>query len=101
MKSVFTSPIAKLLFVYLIILALAVASYLTGSVYFANVAGFIGAMGMMYLFFKDRPDDWAEDSVEALDDKKWRRMWYVVLSFGILFSLLFGSLWNHQFGGMV
>jgi len=101
MKSFFTSPIAKLLIVYLIILTLAVASYLTGSVYFANVAGFIGAMGIMYLFFKERPEDLAEDSVEALDEKKWRRMWYVVLGFGILFSLLFGSLWNHQFGGMV
>jgi hypothetical protein len=100
MKNSFKAPIIKLFIVYLGIVALAMTSYFTGVVYYANFAGFIGAMGIMYLFFKDRPEEWTEDSPEALEDKKWRKMWYVVLGFGIFFSLIFGSLWNHQMGGM-
>lgn len=95
------TPMMKILLTYMVLLSLAMSSYFTGIVYFANLAGFIGAMGIMYLFFKDRPDDWQENSAEAIADKKWRKMWYFVLGFGVFISLIFGSLWNHQFGGMV
>ncbi|SFR51680.1 hypothetical protein [Thiomicrospira sp. ALE5] len=94
------TPMMKIALTYITILTLAMLSYFTGIVYYANLAGFIGAMGIMYLFFKDRPEDWDENSAEALEDKRWRKMWYFVLGFGIFASLIFGSLWNHQFGGM-
>ncbi|WP_169735998.1 hypothetical protein [Thiomicrospira pelophila] len=90
----------KLLITYFVILLLGIASYTTGVVYYANIAGFIGAVGLMLVFFKDRPDFEAE-SAEALAEKKMRRLWYITFGTGILFSLIFGSLWNHQMGGMI
>lgn len=90
----------KLLATYFVIIVLGVASYVTGVVYYANTAGFIGAMGLMLVFFKDRPE-FEANSAEELADKKMRRYWYITFATGILFSLLFGSLWNHQMGGMV
>lgn len=89
----------KLLATYAVILALGIASYVTDVVYYANIAGFIGAMGLMLVFFKDRPD-YEPDSQEAINDKKMRRLWYITFGTGIFFSLIFGSLWNHQMGGM-
>lgn len=89
----------KLLATYLVILALGVTSYITDIHYFANIAGFIGAMGLMLVFFKDRPEEEAHPEAHALD-KKMRRYWYIVFLTGLFFSLLFGSLWNHQIGGM-
>ncbi|WP_083944995.1 hypothetical protein [Thiomicrospira microaerophila] len=94
------TPMNKLLLTYAVILVLGMSSYFTGVVYYANVAGFIGAMGLMLVFFKDRPE-LEEGSTEELADKKMRRYWYLVFGTGLFFSLLFGSLWNHQMGGMV
>jgi hypothetical protein len=90
----------KLLATYAVILGLGIASYATDVVYYANIAGFIGAMGLMLVFFKDRPD-FEPGSQEAINDKKMRRLWYLTFATGIFFSLIFGSLWNHQMGGMV
>lgn len=83
------------LITYAIILILGLASMLTQVHYYANIAGFISAIGFLAVFFKDRPDD------ESEQQKKMRRYWYIVFATGILFSLLFGSLWNNQMGGMV
>lgn len=90
----------KLLMTYIVILLLGIASYTTGVVYYANIAGFIGAVGLMLVFFKDRPE-FEADSAEDLAEKKMRRLWYITFGTGIVFSLIFGSLWNHQMGGMV
>lgn len=90
----------KLLMTYIVILSLGIASYTTGVVYYANIAGFIGAVGLMLVFFKDRPE-FEADSAEDLAEKKMRRLWYITFGTGIVFSLIFGSLWNHQMGGMV
>jgi hypothetical protein len=84
-----------LLFTYAVILLLGVATLLSGIHYFANIAGFIGAIGLMYVFFKDRPDEETESEIKR------RRYWYIVLGFGIFFSLILGSLWNNKMGGMV
>jgi Na+-transporting NADH:ubiquinone oxidoreductase subunit NqrB len=89
----------KLLATYLAILALGIASYVTDIHYFANIAGFIGAMGLMLVFFKDRPEEEIDPQAYA-QDKKMRRYWYIVFFTGLFFSLLFGSLWNDQMGGM-
>lgn len=89
----------KLLATYFVILALGITSYVTGVHYYANIAGFIGAMGLMLVFFKDRPDE-ETDSAKYVQDKKMRRYWYITFATGILFSLLFGSFWNNQIGGM-
>lgn len=89
----------KLLITYTIILALGIASYATDVVYYANIAGFIGAMGVMLVFFKDRPEH-EPNSEAAIAENKMRRLWYITFGTGIFFSLLFGSLWNHQMGGM-
>ncbi|WFE68867.1 hypothetical protein P8S54_00790 [Thiomicrospira sp. R3] len=94
------SPMNKLLLTYSVILLLGLSSYFTGVVYYANVAGFIGAMGLMLVFFKDRPE-FEEGSTEEQLDKKMRLYWYITFGTGLFFSLLFGSLWNHQMGGMV
>ncbi|MBD3756006.1 MAG: hypothetical protein IE937_10285 [Gammaproteobacteria bacterium] len=84
-----------LLITYAIILGLGIASMLTHIHYFANIAGFIGAIGLMFVFFKDRPEE------ETARDKQLRRYWYIVCATGIFFSLLFGSLWNDKMGGMM
>ena len=84
-----------LLFTYAVILLLSIASLLTDIHYFANIAGFIGAIGLLYVFFKDRPEE------ESVLEIKMRRYWYIVFGFGIFFSLLFGSLWNDKMGGMI
>lgn len=83
-----------LLFTYAVIILLGLASLLTDIHYFANTAGFIGAVGFLLIFFKDRPEE------ESAAEIKMRRYWYVVFGFGIFFSLLLGSLWNNQMGGM-
>lgn len=84
-----------LLIVYAIIIALGLASMLTQIHYFANIAGFIGAIGLLYTFFKDRPDE------ESTRERQIRRYWYIACATGIFFSLLFGSLWNDKMGGMM
>jgi len=84
-----------LLFTYAVILLLGVATLLSGIHYFANIAGFIGAIGLMYVFFKDRPDEETEAQL------KMRKYWYIVFGFGLFFSLVLGSLWNNKMGGMV
>jgi len=84
-----------LLFTYAVILLLGIATLLTDIHYFANIAGFIGAIGLLVVFFRDRPDEESESVI------KMRRYWYIVFGFGILFSLLLGSLWNDKMGGMV
>ena len=83
-----------LLFTFAVIQLLGITTLLTDIHYFANIAGFIGAVGFLVVFFKDRPD---EESQYAI---KMRRYWYIVLGFGIFFSLILGSLWNDKLGGM-
>ncbi|MEA3405976.1 MAG: hypothetical protein U9R28_09590 [Pseudomonadota bacterium] len=84
-----------LLFTYAVILLLGISTLLSDIHYFANIAGFIGALGLLYTFFKDRPDEETEYEI------KMRRYWYIVFGFGIFFSLILGSLWNNQMGGMM
>ncbi|WP_028485442.1 hypothetical protein [Hydrogenovibrio halophilus] len=91
----------NLLIMYSIILALGIGSMLSGVHYLANVAGFIGAIGLMLVFFKDRPDESAMTEEERTQSKKMRRYWYIVFITGIVFSLIFGSLWNSHMGRMV
>lgn len=90
----------NILITYLIILILGIASMVTGIHYLANIAGFISAIGFMFIFFKDRPD--AETiSAEAIAvENKIRRYWYIVFATGIIFSLIFGSFWNSEMGNM-
>ncbi|WP_373020355.1 hypothetical protein [Thiomicrorhabdus sp.] len=83
-----------LLITYAVILLLGITTILTDIYYFANIAGFISAIGFLYVFFKDRPDDESEYA------KKLRRYWYIVFATGIFFSLILGSLWNDHMGGM-
>lgn len=83
-----------LLIVYGIILILGVTAMLTGIHYLANIAGFISAIGLMLIFFKDRPDK------ESVAELKIRRYWYIVFATGIIFSLIFGSFWNATMGNM-
>ncbi|WP_029407216.1 hypothetical protein [Thiomicrorhabdus sp. Milos-T2] len=83
-----------LLVTYAVILILGITAMLTGLYHLANIAGFISAVGFMIVFFKDRPDEEPEMQV------KMRRYWYVVFATGIIFSLIFGSLWNNHMGNM-
>lgn len=84
-----------LLITYAVILLLGVTSLLTQIHYFANIAGFISAIGLLLVFFKDRPEHESQQQI------KLRRYWYIVFATGIFFSLIFGSLWNDKMGGMV
>lgn len=70
----------------------------SGIHYFANIAGFISAVGFMLVFFKDQPEDL--DEARLAQSKKMRRYWYIVFATGIFFSLIFGSFWNNQMGNM-
>ena len=83
-----------LLIVYGIILILGVTAMLSGIHYLANIAGFISAIGLMLIFFKDRPDQ------ESVLELKMRRYWYIVFATGIVFSIIFGSFWNDSMGNM-
>ncbi|MDG6777665.1 hypothetical protein QCB44_02985 [Thiomicrorhabdus sp. zzn3] len=83
-----------ILITYAVILLLGITSMLTQIHYFANIAGFISAIGFLFIFFKDRPEE------ENEWQKKQRRYWYIVFATGLFFSLIFGSLWNDQMGGM-
>lgn len=84
-----------LLVIYAVILVLGITSMLFDNHHLANVAGFIGAMGLLLTFFKDRPEEESEFEI------KMRKYWYIVYGTGIFFSLIFGSFWNDQMGGMV
>ncbi|MCF6345375.1 MAG: hypothetical protein L3J00_02775 [Thiomicrorhabdus sp.] len=84
-----------LLITYTIILALGASSMLSGIHHLANVAGFIGAIALLLVFFKDRAEN------ETEEDIKRRRYWYVVCGTGIFFSLIFGSFWNDHMGNMI
>ncbi|CAN8140600.1 hypothetical protein J3998_11085 [Thiomicrorhabdus sp. 6S2-11] len=79
---------------YAVILSLGIISLITGNHYFANIAGFLSAIGFMLVFFKDRPEEETEQQI------KMRRYWYLVFATGIFFSLLFGSFWNTHMGNM-
>lgn len=79
---------------YFIILALGIGAMLTGIHYLANIAGFLSAIGFMFVFFKDRPDEESEAA------KKMRTYWYLVFATGIVFSLIFGSFWNNHIGNL-
>ncbi|WP_319381594.1 hypothetical protein [Thiomicrorhabdus sp.] len=84
----------NLLITFAVILALAVAAMTTGIHYFANIGGFISAIGFMLVFFKDRPE------AESEEERRTRRNWYIVFAIGLFFSLLFGSFWNDHMGNM-
>lgn len=88
-----------ILITYGVILALGIASMVTKIHYFANVAGFIAAIGFMLVFFKD-PVNEDENSEAAVKTATYKKYWYVVFGTGIFFSFIFGSLWNSQMGGM-
>ena len=83
-----------LLISYAIILILGITAMLTGIHYLANIAGFLSAIGLMLIFFKDRPEEESEFEIKI------RRYWYVVFATGIFFSLIFGSFWNNHMGNM-
>ena len=83
-----------LLITYAVILTLGVAAMISEIHYLANIAGFISAIGLMLIFFKDRPDEESEFEI------KMRRYWYAVFATGIFFSLIFGSFWNNHMGNM-
>lgn len=86
--------------VYTVILALGITSLLTGVHYYANIAGFISAIGFMAIFFKDRDNEKNMDETILENVQKHRKYWYIVFSTGLFFSLIFGSFWNNQMGGM-
>lgn len=86
--------------VYTVILALGITSLLTGVHYYANIAGFISAIGFMTIFFKDRDNEKNMDETTLENVQKHRKYWYIVFSTGLFFSLIFGSFWNNQMGGM-
>lgn len=89
-----------LLITYSIILALGITSMITGIHYFANIAGFISAIGFMAVFFKDRDEEKEMTEEEIKAAAKQRQRWYIVFATGLFFSFIFGSLWNNQMGGM-
>lgn len=84
---------------YAIILALGITSLFTDIHYFANIAGFIGGVGLMLIFFKD-PSSEEMTEEEMREEKQIKKRWYIVFITGILFSLIFGSFWNDDFGNM-
>jgi len=90
----------NLLAVYGVIIILGTTSMLTKIPYFANIAGFIAAIGFMVVFFKDRNDEKEFDKEHLNTAKKMRRNWYIVFATGLFFSLIFGTFWNTQMGGM-
>ena len=83
----------NLFIVFITILALGITSAVTGIVYFANIAGFISAIGFMYIYFKDRPEE------ETYTEKLRRRNWYIIFFIGMVFALTYGSMWNDQIRG--
>lgn len=90
----------NILITYLIILALGITTLITGVHYFANIAGFISAIGFMIVFFKETPDADTMSSESLTAEKRMRRYWYIVFATGIFFSLVFGSFWNSEMGNM-
>ena len=88
-----------LLSVFSIIIILGTLAMFTQIHYLANVAGFIAAVGFMLVFFRDHPQDLSEK--EANEYSKYKKYWYFVFGFGMFFSIIFGSFWNNQMGGMI
>lgn len=88
-----------LIAVYSVILLLGISSLITKVHYFANIAGFIAAIGFLLVFFKDTGDN--ETEAEQAETRKYKRYWYIVFGTGIFFSILFGSFWNDQMGNMI
>ncbi len=88
--------IKYILITYTIILALGIASLLTGTYHYANIAGFISAMGFMVVFFKDRDHEEEFSESELAQAKKLRTYWYIVFGTGFFFSLTLGTFWIHQ-----
>lgn len=87
-----------LLSIFVVILLLGISAMITQFHYFANIAGFIAAVGFMVVFFKDPQKNLTEAEQEELN--KFKKYWYYVFGFGVFFSFIFGSLWNNQMGGM-
>ena len=88
----------SILIVYAVILTLGILAITTNVHYYANVAGFISAVGFMLIFFKDPTTDMNEEKMEHI--QKMKKYWYVVFGTGIFFSLILGSFWNNHLGGM-
>lgn len=91
--------IKAVLTVYAIILVLGIFSIVTDIHYAANIAGFIASIGFLVVFFKDPQKN--PSAEEQLKIVKFKKYWYMVFATGLLFSLIFGSFWNNQMGGMV
>jgi len=91
----------NLLITYFIILLLGISSMVTDVHYYANIAGFISAIGLMLVFFKDRKPATETSEADQLRENKMRRYWYIVFATGLLFSFIFGSLWNSHMGNMI
>ncbi len=87
-----------ILVVYALILSLGILTLATQLYYFANIAGFISAIGFMLIFFKDPKKDL--NSEELAHINKMKKYWYIVFGTGFFFSLILGSLWNNHLGGM-
>ncbi|BBN59268.1 hypothetical protein [Hydrogenovibrio marinus] len=89
-----------ILITYATILALGILSIVTKVHYFANIAGFIAAIGFMLVFFKDPSSKDDGNSEVAAKVATYKKYWYVVFATGLFFSLIFGTFWNSQMGGM-
>ncbi|MDX1795909.1 MAG: hypothetical protein R3219_04205 [Hydrogenovibrio sp.] len=89
-----------ILITYAVILMLGIISMLTHNHYVANLAGFISAIGFMLVYFKDPSKEEEQDEALQAKTATYKKYWYVVFATGLLFSLLFGSFWNDQMGGM-
>lgn len=89
-----------ILITYAVILTLGILSMVTKIHYFANIAGFIAAIGFMVVFFKDPSANEEKDSDAAVKAATYKKYWYIVFATGLFFSFIFGTLWNSQMGGM-
>lgn len=89
-----------ILITYAVILTLGILSMVTKIHYFANIAGFIAAIGFMVVFFKDPSANEDKNSDVAVKAAAYKKYWYIVFATGLFFSLIFGTLWNSQMGGM-
>jgi hypothetical protein len=87
--------------VYGIILSLGIISWLSDLYILANIAGFIGAMCFLVVFFKEPANKSQLDESVNKYNQLLKKRWYIVCGTGVFFSLVFGSLWNSDMGGII
>lgn len=88
-----------LLSTFAVIILLGLSALMTGVHYLANIAGFISGVGFLLVFFKDPPKE-ERTEAEIAAENEFKKKWYMVFAIGLLFSILFGSFWNDEFGNM-